>query len=137
MQSTQAAPISRTSLWAGRIISGLMVLFLLFDAIVKLLKAAPAMQGTTQLGYSTSVVFPLGVILLVCVVLYAVPRTSVLGAILLTGYLGGAVATQVRVGHPLFSQILFPVYVGVLLWLGLYLRDERVRAMVPLRSSIT
>jgi hypothetical protein len=92
------------------------------------------LEGTARLGYSVSIVFPLGIVLLVCVVLYMIPRTSILGAILLTGYLGGAVASNVRVGNPLFGYILAPVYVAVLLWIGLFLRDSRVRELIPLRS---
>ena len=130
----QTAPVSTTGLWAGRIISALVVLFMLFDSSVKLMKLAPAVEGTTKLGYPVSIVLPLGIVLFVCTVLYAIPRTSILGAILLTGYLGGAVATNVRVGNPLLGYVLFPVYVGVLLWLGLFLRDTRLRALIPMRS---
>ncbi len=120
-------------LWAGRIMSGLAILFLAFDAVGKLLRLAPVIEGSTQLGYPASVVFGLGVVLLVCVVTYAIRRTSILGAILLTGYLGGAIATHVRVGNPLFSHALFPIYVALLIWGGLYLRDARLRAIIPLR----
>ncbi|HZR57362.1 MAG TPA: DoxX family protein [Terriglobales bacterium] len=135
MQSaTQTAPVSSKILWAGRIVSGLVVLFMLFDGTIKVMRLAPAVEGTTRVGYPASVVLPLGIIVLICVALYVIPRTSVLGAILMTGYLGGAVATNVRVGNPLFGYILAPVYVGVLLWLGLFLRDHRVRALLPLRS---
>jgi hypothetical protein len=130
----QTAPASKTSLWVGRVISALVVLFLLFDSAIKLMRLAPAVEGTAKLGYPESVVLPLGIVLFACTVLYAIPRTSILGAILLTGYLGGAVATNVRVGNPLFGYVLFPVYVGVLLWLGLLLRDVRLRALIPLRS---
>jgi len=91
-------------------------------------------EATVKLGYSATTIVPLGIVLLTCTVLYVIPRTSVLGAILLTGYLGGAVATHVRVGDPLFSHVLFPVYLGVMIWLGLYLRDNRLRALMPLRS---
>lgn len=119
----------------GRILSGLAVAFLLFDASIKLAKIAPAIKGTVELGYSPNVVFPLGVLLLICTLLYAIPHTSVLGAILLTGYLGGAVASQVRVGHPLLGFVLFPVYVGIIVWMGLYLRDVRLRELVSLRSD--
>jgi hypothetical protein len=116
---TQVDPVSKRSLWAGRIVSGLPVVFLLVDAAMKVMKASVAVQGSIQLGYPESVVFPLGVVLLICTLLYAIPRTSILGAILLTGYLGGAVATHVRVGDPLFSHVLFPVYVSVMVWAGL------------------
>ena len=115
--------------------SVLVVLFLLFDPSLKLLRLAPALEATARLGYPVSVVFPLGIVLLACTVLYAIPRTSLLGAILVTAYLGGAVATNVRVSNPLFGYILFPVYVALLLWGGLYFRDERLRALIPLRKA--
>ena len=121
------------NLWAGRIVSALPILFLLLDGVMKLVKPAIVVNATVQLGYPEGVILPLGIILLGCVILYLIPRTSVLGAILLTGYLGGAVATQVRVGNPLFSHILFPSYVGMLLWGGLWLRDPRLRKFIPLR----
>ncbi len=130
----QTTPASKTSLWSGRIMSGLVVLFMLFDSAIKLMKLAPAVEGTARLGYPVSLVLPIGIVLLVCTVLYAIPRTSILGAILLTGYLGGAVASNVRMSNPLFGYVLFPVYIGVLLWLGLFLRDARLRALIPLRS---
>ena len=134
MQSeTQLAPSSKARLWAGRIIGGLPALFLLMDGIMKLVKPAPVVEATVKLGYPESVILPLGIVLLACTVLYLIPRTAILGAILLTGYLGGAVATHVRVGEGLFS-VLFPVIFGALLWLGLYLRDDRLRALIPLRS---
>jgi DoxX-like family len=131
--NTDATTASKKSLWAGRIISVLPTLFLLMDAGMKLAKAKVVVDTTVQLGYSESVIFPLGIVLLLCTCLYAVPRTSVLGAILLTGYLGGAVATHVRVGADLFS-ITFPIIFGCLIWLGLFLRDSRLRALVPLRT---
>ena len=133
--SSQTAPVSRKKLWAGRIISALPILFLLIDGIMKLIKPLIVMTATVELGYRETVIVPLGVLLLTSTILYAVPRTSVLGAILLTGYLGGAVATNVRVGTPLFSHVLFPVYLGVLIWLGLYLRDARLRALLPLTGQ--
>jgi hypothetical protein len=126
---------SKKALWAGRILSGLAVAFMLFDAIIKLLRHPAAVQGTIELGYPESVVFGLGIVLLVCVVVYLVPRTAVLGAVLFTGYFGGAIATHVRVGNPLFSHILSPVYVAALLWAGLWLRDERIRAVFPFRAK--
>jgi pimeloyl-ACP methyl ester carboxylesterase len=122
-------------IWAGRIISALIAMFLLMDGVMKLLKPEPVVTGTVELGYPESVIVPLGIALLASVVLYIIPRTAVLGAILLTGYLGGAVATHVRVLHPLFSHTLFPVYMGVLLWLGLVLRDARLRSLLPLRGG--
>jgi DoxX-like family len=123
------------TIWAGRVLTGLAVLFLLFDSTAKLLEAQAAIDGTYQLGYSRDVVFSLGVILLSCLVVYLIPRTSVLGALLLTGYLGGAVAAQVRVGNPLFSHILFPAYVAIFIWGGLVLRDARLRALAPWRRQ--
>ena len=134
MQSdTQTAATSRKMLWAGRIISALPVLFLLMDGAMKLAKPAFVVEATVQLGYPESVIIGLGIVLLTCTVLYLIPRTSVLGAILLTSYLGGAVATHVRVGDGLFP-ISFPIILGVLIWGGLYLRDERLRTLLPLRS---
>jgi hypothetical protein len=114
--------------------SALPALFLLMDGVMKLAKPEFVVKATVQLGYPERVIFGLGIVVLVCVILYLIPRTAVLGAILLTGYLGGAVATHVRVGDPLFSHALFPVYLAILLWGGLYLREERLRALVPLRS---
>ena len=108
--------------------------FLIFDSVGKLLEVQPVIDGTKQLGYPPDIVFGLGVTLLSCVLAYLVPRTSVLGAVLLTGYLGGAVATHVRVGNPLFTHGLFPTYVAALLWGGLMLRDARLRAFLPWRD---
>lgn len=134
MQSDiQTAPVSKTRLWAGRIISALPALFLLMDGVMKLFKPAPVVEATVRLGYSENVILPLGIVLLVCTVLYLIPRTSVLGAILLTGYLGGATATHVRIGDPFFNAIM-PVVLGVVVWGGLFLRDDRLRALIPLRS---
>jgi hypothetical protein len=132
---TQTAPVSKKMLWAGRIISGFQMLFLLFDGGIKVMRLGPALEGTAQLGYPLRLVLGIGIIELVCLVFYVIPQTSVLGAILLTGYLGGAVAAQVRIGNPLFSHVLFPVYVGVLIWLGLFLRDARLRALIPIRKE--
>ena len=136
MQSdNQTVPISKKALWAGRIVSALPVLFLLMDGVMKLFKPAFVVDATVKLGYTESTIVPLGIVLLAGTVLYVVPQTSVLGAILLTGYLGGAVATHVRVGDPLFSHVLFPAYLGVLIWLGLYLRERRLHVLVPLRKG--
>jgi len=132
--ATSAAPVSKTRLWAGRIISTLVFLLLLFDSVTKLFKPAFVVKGTIELGYPESTIVGMGIALLVSVVLYAIPRTSVLGAILLTGYLGGAVASHVRHGDALFSHVLSPVYLAVLAWGGLWLRDDRLRALLPLRS---
>lgn len=131
---TQTAPTSKNMLLTGRILSALPALFLLLDAVGKLFKPQPVITGTLELGYGESVILPLGVVLLVSTILYLAPQTAMFGAILLTGYLGGAVATHVRVGNPLFTHTLFPVYLGVLLWAGLYLRDARLRALLPLRD---
>jgi hypothetical protein len=134
MQSnTQTAPISKKMLWTGRIISALPVLFLLMDGVMKLFKPRVVVEATIRLGYPESVIVGLGIVLLACTILYLVPTTSVLGAILLTGYLGGAVATHVRAGEGVFP-VFFPIIVGVLIWGGLWLRDERLRTLVPLRS---
>jgi DoxX-like family len=131
--NAQFTPVSRGRLWTGRIMSALPALFLFVDSVGKLVKPAPVVEGTVQLGYPESVLLGLGIVLLTCTVLYVIPRTAVFGAILLTGYLGGAIATHVRVGSPLFSHTLFPVYVALLIWGGLYLRDDRLRALMPLR----
>lgn len=130
----QQVSVSKGALWTGRILTGLIVLFLLFDGITKVMKVSAVLKASAQLGFSENLIAAIGVTLLVCTVLYVIPSTSILGAILLTGYLGGAVCIQLRVGNPLFSQTLFPVYFGVLVWLGLYLREPRLRSLVPLRS---
>ena len=116
--------------WTGRVLSGVAVLFLAMDATMKVLQVPAAVEGTTKLGYPAAVLLPLGIVQLVCLAAYLIPRTRILGAILWTGYLGGAVSTHVRVGDPLFSHILFPVYVAALLWGGLALRDARLRAIL-------
>jgi hypothetical protein len=132
MQSdTQTAPVSKKALWAGRIISAIPVLLLLTSAVAKLVKPPNVMQGFAHFGYSESMIAKLAIIELACTAIYLIPRSSVFGAILLTGYLGGATASHARLGDPAF---LGPVLVGVLLWLGLYLRDERLRTLVPLRA---
>ena len=130
----RAGTPSLGSLWAGRIFSTLAVLFLLFDAVIKFIKIPPVAEAFARLGYPPSLAVPIGSILLGCVILYIIPQTSVLGAVLLTGYLGGAVATHVRVGDPLFSHILFPTYVGLMIWGGLYVREPRLRALIPFRN---
>ena len=118
----------------GSTLSGLVIVFLLLDATMKFLKVPVVVETTLQLGWPVDSVFPLGLVLLVCTLLYAIPRTSLLGAVLITGYLGGAVATHMRIGSPLFSHVLFGVYIGLMLWGGLYLRDARLRALLPIRS---
>jgi hypothetical protein len=131
--ATQTARASKTKLWAGRIMSALPALFLLVDGAMKLVQPEVVVKTTVELGYAETVILPLGVVLLTCTFLYLIPRTAVLGAILLTAYLGGAVATHVRAGHGLF-EILFPVVLGSLLWGGLVLRDDRLRTLIPLRT---
>ena len=121
--------------WAGIVISAVPTLFLLMDAVGKLIKPEAVVIATVELGYPESVILPLGIVLLICTVLYAIPKTSVLGAILLTGYLGGAIATHVRIGSPLFTHTLFPIYLGIMIWLGLYLRDVRIREFIPLKND--
>ena len=115
--------------------SKLAVLFLLVDAFGKLARVAPVIEGTVRMGYPESLVRPLGLLLLVCTILYVLPRTALLGVVLLTGYLGGAVATHVRVGDPLLSHVLFPVYLGGMLWMGLLLRDDGLRAIISRRFA--
>ena len=114
----------------GRILSGIVIVFLMVDTLGKLIKVTPVIEGTLQLGYPESAIVPIGLLLLAGVVLYAIPRTSVLGAIYLTGFLGGAVATHYRVGSPLFTHVLFAVYVALFVWGGLALRNPRLRALL-------
>jgi DoxX-like family len=131
----ETALVSKGGLWTGRILSLLSILFFLMDAVMKVLKPAFVVDATVKLGYQEGVIQGLGIALLIGTILYAIPSTSVFGAILLTGYLGGAVASNVRVGNPLFSNVLFPVYFALVLWGGLYLRDKRLRALIPVRRS--
>lgn len=133
--SNPARADRRWTLWAGWGMSGLMILFMLFDSIAKLALESHVIAATTQIGYPLHAIRPIGAIGLVCTLLYAIPRTSILGAILLTAYLGGAVASKVRIDDPLFSSVLFGVYFGVLVWGGLYLRDGRLRTLIPLRRT--
>ena len=121
--------ISKKRVWTGRILSGLAALFLLMDGCMKLVKARVVVETTVQLGYPESAIVGIGIVLLACTILYLIPRTAILGAVLLTGYLGGAVATHVRVRAPLFN-ILFPVIFGCIVWSGPYLRDRRVQLLV-------
>jgi len=114
----------------GQVMSAMVVVFMVFDASVHIMKIPPVVDAFAQLGYPLSVAVPLGVLELACTALYLIPATSVLGGILLSAYLGGAVATQVRVTAPVFP-VLFPMMLGALMWIGLYLRDSRVRAFVP------
>lgn len=118
------------SVIVGRGVSGLMVAFLLLDSFMKFSKPAPVLEASAHMGLPEPLIAPIGFVLLICTVLYAVPRTAILGALLLTGYLGGAVMANLRVGDPLFGHVLSPVYFGVLLWGGLVLRDRRVRDLL-------
>ena len=131
---TSVPPVSKARLWTGRILSALPALFLLMDGIMKVMKPYFVVKATVELGYPENVIFGLGIAVLICVILYIIPYTSVVGAILLTGYLGGAVASHLRHGDPLFSHVLSPVYFAILLWGGLYLREPRLSALVPFRK---
>jgi hypothetical protein len=128
---SEAAPVSRSALWTGRALSTLAILFLLLDAVLKLVKPVEVVEGTSLLGYPESVITGLGITLLVCTILYIVPRTTILGAVLLTAYMGGAIATHVRVENPLITHILFPTYLAAIFWGGLYLREPRLRQLLP------
>ena len=132
-----ATAIRSESSWTlrtGYILSAIPVLFLLMDGIMKLFKPSFVIDATQELGYNETVIVPLGIVLTACTILYMIPRTAFLGAVLLTGYLGGAVATHVRVGGPAFN-VIFPVVVGLFVWGGLYLRDARVAELLPFRSK--
>ncbi|HEY2446716.1 MAG TPA: DoxX family protein [Rhizomicrobium sp.] len=134
----EPAPPQAAKKWMQRTgwgMSGLMILFLLFDSISKLFLEHHVIEATTKIGYPVEIIRSLGIIGLACTILYAIPRTSILGAILLTGYLGGAIASKVRIEDPLFSSVLFGVYLGILVWGGLYLRDEKLRSLIPLRRE--
>jgi DoxX-like family len=131
----QAAPVSNKAVWAGRIVSGLVILFLLFDGGIKLVPLDVVVRASEPLGIPVDFARTLGSITIVCTLLYAFPRTAVLGAILLTGYLGGAIWTHMRVGSPLFTHTLFGVFLGLLIWGGLYLRDAKLRALMPWRQN--
>jgi hypothetical protein len=119
----------RARIWTGRILSGIAVLFLTFDAAIKVAASSMAVSSTAELGYPTNIVVPLGLLELALLAVYLTPRIAPLGAVLWTGYLGGAIATHVRLENPLFTHILFPIYVAALLWGGLWLRDARVRTL--------
>jgi DoxX-like family len=118
-------------IWTGRILSGLAVAFLIFDIVIKFTGTAPVVEAMERLGYPVRMAPVIALLEIPCLVLYLIPRTSVLGALLWTAFLGGATASQVRIGEPLFSHILFPSYVALLLWGGLWLRNDRLRAVVP------
>jgi hypothetical protein len=127
---TQTVPVSKSRLWTGRILTTLAVAFIVVDGVMKLFKPPFVVKATLELGYPESSIVGIGVLLLVCTLIHLIPRTSILGAVLLTGYLGGAVASNVRIGNPLFSHVLFPVYVAAMVWGGLYLRDPRLRDLI-------
>jgi hypothetical protein len=128
-------PASRPALWVGRILSCIVVLFLMIDGAIKLVPWPIVTETMDRMGYGSSdaLMRGLGAITIICTVLYAVPPTSILGAILLTGYLGGAIASHVRIDSPLFSHTLFGLYLGLMLWGGLWLRDDRLRRLIPFR----
>jgi hypothetical protein len=130
---TEANTVSKGRLWTGRIISALVVLFLLFDGITKVMKVRAVLEASAQLGYPANTIFTIGIILLVCTVFYVIPQTAVLGAILLTGYLGGAVAANLRIGSAMFNTF-FPIVFAALAWAGLYLRESRLGALIPFRT---
>jgi DoxX-like protein len=129
----KTAPTSNKLIWVGRILSALPLLLLLFSSSMKLIKPVQVVDEFTRLGYPESVIFGLGIVELACAVIYAIPQTAVLGAILVTGYLGGATATHLRAGDPT-SNLITPVILGVLVWGGVFLRDARLRKLLPLRS---
>jgi len=127
--------VSKRWIWTGRVASVLAGLFLFFDGLMKVIKPAFVVQATVQLGYPENTIRPIGIILLICVIVYAIPQTSIFGAVLLTGYLGGAIATNVRVGAPLFTYILVPIYLAVLIWGGLLPRSPQLRALISSEQS--
>src|SRR5690348_15031220 len=129
----QAVPVSKGRLWTGQIISALVVLFLLFDGITKVMKVKAVLDASAQLGYPVSTIVGIGITLLMCTAFYVIPQTAVLGAVLLTGYLGGAVATSVRISGPLFNT-LFPIIFAAFMWAGIFLREDRLRTLIPLRT---
>jgi len=122
----------KASLWTGWIISTLIILFMLFDGGAKVVRFAPYVEGTVKAGFADNLVVPLGIVSLVCAILYAIPQTSILGGILLAAYFGGATATHVRLGQPFW----FPIVFGILTWLALYLREPRLRKLIPLRTDV-
>ena len=131
----EQTPVSRSARWLGRILSGLVILFLLFDGAIKLVPWPVVTETMDRIGYGSSETLArtLGAITVACTVLYAIPPTSILGAILLTGYLGGAMASHLRIGSPLFTHTLFGFYLGLMVWGGLWLRDRKLRALMPWR----
>jgi hypothetical protein len=130
----ETTSVSKKRLWTARIMSGLVILFMLFDSIMKFIQPTAVVEGTLILGYAEHHIPIIGALALVSIILYAIPRTSILGAILLTGYWGGAIATHLRLDNPLFSHILFPVYLAILAWGGIWLVNEKLRALIPLKD---
>lgn len=131
--SNPTSDYSKAALWTGRVLSGIAVLFLTFDTVIKLVVTPQVTESMISLGYPAQLALTIGILELACLILYLIPTTSVLGAILFTGYLGGAIATHLRLGNPLFTHILFPTYIAALIWGGLYLRDSRVRVLLGWR----
>ena len=125
-------PTPKVQLWTGRVLSGIAVLFLIFDAVIKVINIQPVVDSSMELGLPLDLAPVLGSLMLICLVIYLVPRTAVLGAVLITGYLGGAIAIQARIDAPLFS-LIFPIIIGTMIWAGLYLRDRRLREFVAHR----
>lgn len=128
----ETSNISKGQLWTGRLMSWLAILFFLVDGIMKFIQPQEVIDGTVSLGYQASQVLIMGILILIPTILYAIPKTSILGAILITGYLGGAIATHFRLGNPLFSHTIFPVYFGILVWGGLWLTNLKIRSLLPI-----
>ena len=136
LEAAPRAGTSRTALWSGRVLSGLGILFMLFDGSAKVFDLIPPdVKAANSLGWPDHALFGVGVTALICTALYMIPRTALIGAVLLTGYFGGAIASHVRVGSPLFSHTLFPIYIAAFFWVGLFLRDARVRALLAPRKA--
>ncbi len=129
--------ISKSRLWTARIMSGIVILFMLFDSIGKFFQPVQVVEGTLELGYQAHHIATMGILGLLSIVLYAIPRTSILGAIILTGYFGGAIATHFRLDNPLFSHLLFPVYLAILAWGGIWLRNANLRNLIPIQQAKT
>lgn len=127
--------ISKSKLWTARIMSWIVILFMLFDGIAKIIQPEPVVEGTLALGYAEHHIIIVGILALISAVLYAIPKTSFLGVVLLTGFWGGAIASNLRMDHPLFSHILFPVYLAVLAWGALYLTNERIRKLFSFQKN--
>lgn len=132
---TPVAPASTPQLWTARTLSTLVVLFMLFDATIHLMKPAPVVDAFNRLGYPLSASVGIGILELLCLLAYAIPRTALLGAVLLTGLLGGAISTHVRAGSPAFEAYIFPAMLALMIWGGVWLRDPRLRALFPVRSG--